>query len=169
MLPVPCALPACRSAVDVALQAMQRQQEAVVCCPTSLLCGGQLLPEPPDAPEGAAHVDYAEFKLQLLDFSQVDRRPACLSKQLPARPPARLLACLPSCLPAAAAPFTTPPTNPQPAPASSCHLCFSGYCLAQVRDMTGDSQVVKRIVRKGVGEFPMDCPLEDSKVQVHYR
>ena len=35
--------------------------------------------------------------------------------------------------------------------------------------MTGDGQVVKRIVRKGVGEFPMDCPLEDSKVQVDYR
>lgn len=29
--------------------------------------------------------------------------------------------------------------------------------------------MVKRIVRKGEGEFPMDCPLEDSRVRVHYR
>ncbi|EFN57340.1 hypothetical protein CHLNCDRAFT_142698 [Chlorella variabilis] len=41
--------------------------------------------------------------------------------------------------------------------------------FSQVRDMTGDGAVVKRIVRKGEGEFPMDCPLEDSRVRVHYR
>lgn len=35
--------------------------------------------------------------------------------------------------------------------------------------MTGDGQVVKRIVSKGQGEFPIDCPLEDSAVRVHYR
>ena len=39
----------------------------------------------------------------------------------------------------------------------------------QVRDMTGDGQVVKKILRKGTGEFPIDCPLEDSTVQAHYR
>ena len=105
MLPVPCALPACRSAVDVALQAMQRQQEAVVWCPTSLLCGGELLPDPPDALEGAAPMDYAEFKLQLLDFTQVDCRPACLTGHLPARPPACLLACF-SCFPSQHHPLT---------------------------------------------------------------
>ena len=42
-----------------------------MCCPTSQLCGGKLLPDPPDAREGEAAMDYAEFKLQLLDFSQV--------------------------------------------------------------------------------------------------
>ncbi|GAB4824129.1 hypothetical protein N2152v2_011175 [Parachlorella kessleri] len=41
--------------------------------------------------------------------------------------------------------------------------------FVQVRDMTGDGQVVKKIVKKGRGEFPVDCPLEDSTVQVHYR
>ena len=35
--------------------------------------------------------------------------------------------------------------------------------------MTGDGQVVKRIVRKGRGEFPVDCPLDDSRVSLHYR
>ena len=35
--------------------------------------------------------------------------------------------------------------------------------------MTGDGAVMKRIVRKGDGEFPIDCPLEDSRVRVHYR
>lgn len=40
---------------------------------------------------------------------------------------------------------------------------------AQVRDMTGDGSVTKRRVRDGVGEFPMDCPLEDCAVRVHYK
>jgi hypothetical protein len=35
--------------------------------------------------------------------------------------------------------------------------------------MTGDGGVVKRTVRKGRGEFPVDCPLEDSRVRVHLR
>ncbi len=35
--------------------------------------------------------------------------------------------------------------------------------------MAGDGQVMKRIVRKGEGEFPMDCPLEDGRVRVHLR
>lgn len=39
----------------------------------------------------------------------------------------------------------------------------------QVRDMTGDGAVVKRRIRDGRGEFPVDCPIEDSSVRVHYR
>lgn len=39
----------------------------------------------------------------------------------------------------------------------------------QVRDMTGDGSVVKRRIRDGQGEFPVDCPIEDSSVRVHYR
>lgn len=35
--------------------------------------------------------------------------------------------------------------------------------------MAGDGGVVKRIARKGRGEFPIDCPLEDSRVAVHLR
>lgn len=97
--------------VEAALQAMQRQQEAVAYCPTSQLRGGSLVPDPPGqeaSSSGRAAEDYAEFKLQLLEFSQV-------------------------------------------------------------RDMTGDGGVVKRIARKGEGEFPLDCPLEDSRVRLHYR
>ena len=39
----------------------------------------------------------------------------------------------------------------------------------QVRDMTGDGGVIKRRVRDGRGEFPVDCPIDDSAVRVHYR
>ena len=54
---------------------MQREQEAVAWCPVRQLCGGKLMPDPPDAAgaaaaTGVAAEDYAEFKLQLLDFSQ---------------------------------------------------------------------------------------------------
>ena len=39
----------------------------------------------------------------------------------------------------------------------------------QVRDLTGDGLVTKRRVQDGVGEFPIDCPIEDACVTVHYR
>lgn len=42
-------------------------------------------------------------------------------------------------------------------------------CCAQVRDMTGDGQVLKRRLREGTGDFPMDCPLNDTNVRLHYR
>ena len=63
----------CCAAVEAALQAMQRQQEAVAYCPASQLRGGSLVPDPPEAAgtSGKAAEDYAEVKLQLLDFSQV--------------------------------------------------------------------------------------------------
>lgn len=38
----------------------------------------------------------------------------------------------------------------------------------QVRDLIGQGEVTKRRVKDGRGEFPMDCPLEDNRVQVHY-
>ncbi|KAK9805627.1 hypothetical protein WJX72_008874 [[Myrmecia] bisecta] len=41
--------------------------------------------------------------------------------------------------------------------------------MLQVRDMTGTGEVTKRRVKDGVGEFPIDCPIEDSRVRVHYR
>ena len=43
----------------------------------------------------------------------------------------------------------------------------AGAC-AQVRDMTGRGEVTKRRVKEGVGEFPVDCPLEDCAVRVHF-
>ncbi|PKA52691.1 Peptidyl-prolyl cis-trans isomerase PASTICCINO1 [Apostasia shenzhenica] len=38
----------------------------------------------------------------------------------------------------------------------------------QVRDMLGDGRLIKRRIRDGKGEFPMDCPLQDSLLRVHY-
>ena len=28
---------------------------------------------------------------------------------------------------------------------------------------------MKRRIRDGIGEFPIDCPIEDSRVWVHYK
>ncbi|KAG2325025.1 hypothetical protein Bca4012_039516 [Brassica carinata] len=39
----------------------------------------------------------------------------------------------------------------------------------QVRDMLGDGRLIKRRIRDGRGEFPMDCPLQDSRLSIHYR
>lgn len=39
----------------------------------------------------------------------------------------------------------------------------------QVRDMLGDGRLIKRRVVDGKGEFPMDCPLHDSLLRVHYK
>ena len=35
--------------------------------------------------------------------------------------------------------------------------------------MSGDGSVIKRRLRLGNGEFPVDCPIEDTTVRVHYR
>lgn len=43
------------------------------------------------------------------------------------------------------------------------------YLFSQVRDMTGDGQVCKKRIREGTGEFPVDCPLHDTRVRCHYR
>ncbi|KAL0867205.1 hypothetical protein Bca101_046323 [Brassica carinata] len=39
----------------------------------------------------------------------------------------------------------------------------------QVRDMLGDGRLIKRRIKDGRGEFPMDCPLQDSRLSVHYK
>ncbi|KAK6943040.1 Tetratricopeptide repeat 2 [Dillenia turbinata] len=41
--------------------------------------------------------------------------------------------------------------------------------FVQVRDMLGDGRLIKRRIRDGKGEFPMDCPLHDSLLRVHYK
>ncbi|CAN6471532.1 unnamed protein product [Victoria cruziana] len=41
--------------------------------------------------------------------------------------------------------------------------------IIQVRDMLGDGRLVKRRVKDGRGEFPMDCPLHDSLLRIHYK
>ena len=60
--------------MEAALQAMQRGQQAVAYCPTSQLCGGSLVPDPPGAAgcgSSRATEEYGEVTLRLLDFSQV--------------------------------------------------------------------------------------------------
>lgn len=39
----------------------------------------------------------------------------------------------------------------------------------QVRDMLGDGRLIKRRIHDGRGDFPMDCPLHDSLLRVHYK
>lgn len=41
--------------------------------------------------------------------------------------------------------------------------------IVQVRDLTGRGELMKRRLRDGVGQFPMDCPLEDSHVRLHFK
>ena len=38
--------------------------------------------------------------------------------------------------------------------------------LTQARDILGDGKSIKRIIRKGEGEFPIDCPMEDTNVTI---
>ncbi|XP_071915279.1 peptidyl-prolyl cis-trans isomerase PASTICCINO1-like isoform X4 [Coffea arabica] len=40
---------------------------------------------------------------------------------------------------------------------------------SEVRDVLGDGRLIKRRIRDGRGEFPMDCPLHDSLLRVHYK
>ncbi len=35
--------------------------------------------------------------------------------------------------------------------------------------MTGNGEVMKRRIREGRGQFPMDCPMADSRLQIHYK
>ncbi|KAI5078705.1 hypothetical protein GOP47_0006376 [Adiantum capillus-veneris] len=41
--------------------------------------------------------------------------------------------------------------------------------IIQVRDVVGDGRVVKRRIQDGRGEFPMDCPLQDCVLRIHYK
>ncbi|KAK9673862.1 hypothetical protein RND81_12G194500 [Saponaria officinalis] len=41
--------------------------------------------------------------------------------------------------------------------------------FVQVRDVLGDGRLIKRRIRDGRGDFPMDCPLQDSRLRVHYK
>ncbi|PSS32648.1 Peptidyl-prolyl cis-trans isomerase [Actinidia chinensis var. chinensis] len=46
---------------------------------------------------------------------------------------------------------------------------FFTFGKSEVRDMLGDGRLIKRRIRDGRGEFPMDCPLHDSLLRVHYK
>lgn len=52
----------------------------------------------------------------------------------------------------------------------ACPAVPACACLCpQVRDVTGDGGVLKRRLQEGEGEFPVDCPLHDTTVRLHYR
>lgn len=56
-----------------------------------------------------------------------------------------------------------------PAKAVQVELSIQLHDLVQVRDMTGDGAVTKKRLREGHGDFPVDCPLQDTTVRLHYR
>ncbi|GJP61084.1 hypothetical protein CLOP_g18290 [Closterium sp. NIES-67] len=41
--------------------------------------------------------------------------------------------------------------------------------ITQVRDVLGNGCVIKRRLQDGTGDFPIDCPLQDSVVHIHVR
>ncbi|PNW88165.1 hypothetical protein CHLRE_01g017200v5 [Chlamydomonas reinhardtii] len=41
--------------------------------------------------------------------------------------------------------------------------------MVQVRDMTGTGEVTKKRLREGTGDFPIDCPLNDTTVRLHFK
>ncbi|WIA13375.1 hypothetical protein OEZ85_006955 [Tetradesmus obliquus] len=49
-----------------------------------------------------------------------------------------------------------------PAKAVQVELSIQLHDLVQVRDMTGDGAVTKKRLREGHGDFPVDCPLQDT-------
>lgn len=60
----------------------------------------------------------------------------------------------------------TPSVPPPPTDTPRLELDITLTRMIQVRDLTGDGAVTKRRVREGVGEFPADCPLQDTTVRI---
>ena len=54
-----------RAGLLVALESMHRGQEAMVCLPAGMACGGRLVPDPPSG------LTFVACRVQLLDFTQV--------------------------------------------------------------------------------------------------
>lgn len=59
-----------------------------------------------------------------------------------------------------------PPAGRRP---TQVELEIKMLSMVQVRDVYGDASVLKRRLRAGQGEFPVDCPLNDTAVKVQYR
>lgn len=80
------------------------------------------------------------------------------------------------CPAALAAGGTALPSPPPPA-VDSCEFPTLQYVeftvtlvdFLQVRDLIGDGGAVKRTLTKGRGDFPADCPLEDTDVELRVR
>ncbi|BBH06210.1 FKBP-type peptidyl-prolyl cis-trans isomerase family protein [Prunus dulcis] len=65
--------------------------------------------------------------------------------------------------------LTTSPFLPAVEGLEEVHFEVALVHFIQVRDMLGDGRLIKRRIRDGKGEFPMDCPLQDSLLRVHYK
>ncbi|CAL5388437.1 unnamed protein product [Camellia sinensis] len=65
--------------------------------------------------------------------------------------------------------FTESPFMPTVEGIEEVHFEVELVHFVQVRDMLGDGRLIKRRIRDGRGEFPMDCPLHDSLLRVHYK
>lgn len=46
---------------------------------------------------------------------------------------------------------------------------LSLHSMVQLRDLTGDATAFKKRIKAGDGDFPVDCPVEDTTVRIHYR
>ena len=66
---------------------------------------------------------------------------------------------------AAAAPAAPPSAPVRPMPQDAyVQYRVSLLDMTQARDLMGDGKTMKKITRKGRGEFPIDCPMEDTHV-----
>ncbi|KAL8517427.1 hypothetical protein ACS0TY_015605 [Phlomoides rotata] len=65
--------------------------------------------------------------------------------------------------------LTESPLIPSVEGISEIHFEVELVHFIQVRDVLGDGRLIKRRLRDGRGEFPMDCPLHDSLLHVHYK
>ncbi|KAL1549178.1 G1/S-specific cyclin pas1 [Salvia divinorum] len=65
--------------------------------------------------------------------------------------------------------LTQCPLMPSIEGVSEVHFEVELLHFIQVRDVLGDGRLIKRRFHDGRGEFPMDCPLHDSLLHVHYK
>ncbi|KAG1666907.1 hypothetical protein FOA52_005967 [Chlamydomonas sp. UWO 241] len=58
---------------------------------------------------------------------------------------------------------------PPPSDGAQVELELELRGLVQLRDLIGDGSAFKKRTVQGAGEFPVDCPVEDTTVRIHYR
>lgn len=161
--------------LELTLASMKLGEEAVVFCPSKLLPQAELVKLP------RTESPLINLVVELQDFKQVREHSRSVPAPLtPSRRTSALLLRRSGCVP--------PSGTRRP-----CHRsarCFSrvsqrkprrlrGPSLtapprlfpsrAQIRDLADDGGVIKRIIHKGKGIFPMDSPVEDANIVAHWR
>lgn len=122
---------------------MKIGEEAVVFCPSKLLPPTELLKLP------KADFPLVNLAIELEDFKQVRPRRVEPKRDAAAASRRRWWRARRSW-----------PWRPLPSPPPS---------QTQIRDLADDGGVIKRIIRKGKGIFPMDSPVEDASIVAHWR